>query len=94
MCTLHKGMNMNNGPSPLMITIIAAVLIVIVSVNALLEVGINDVIDGKAELWCEFKDGIRQVDPSLIKYEHEGTWVFTNGHASNCKISKKPGESK
>lgn len=46
------------------------------------------VMEGEADLICVFSYGERKVNPDLIKYEVDGTWVFTNGHSKSCRIVK------
>ena len=47
---------------------------------------IDAVLNGDAHLECHMTDGVRIIDPDMIKYFHEGTWVFTNGHSKSCRI--------
>lgn len=43
---------------------------------------------GEAQLSCLFQDGWRAVEPSKVKDFFGNTWVFTNGSAKRCEVSK------
>lgn len=48
---------------------------------------LNQLDEGKKELWCTFVDGHRKVEPNLIVgKDGRGGWEFTNGSAKSCKI--------
>lgn len=84
-------MNTNNSSSYI---VIAAVLLLAAVGYALVyldsSTSIADVLEGRASLQCHMHDGIRIIDPSMVKYFHEGTWVFTDGgYAKSCRIIHK-----
>lgn len=69
------------------IKIVLAVLVVVGGLGYIIYEDVsntNKVKSGEKILVCEFKDGTREVNPSKIKNYSNGTWHFTNGHASNC----------
>ena len=74
----------------LIVALIAATVFSVV--NAKLNENYYMVMEGDANLVCVFGDGKRIVNPDLIKYEVDGTWVFKNGYSKNCKIIIKSGE--
>ena len=41
---------------------------------------------GEVSLYCYIGSEYRLIEPSKVKDFVEGTWVFTNGGASNCFI--------
>lgn len=41
---------------------------------------------GEVTLYCHIGSEYRLIEPSKVKDFVEGTWVFTNGGASNCFI--------
>ena len=41
---------------------------------------------GEVTLYCYIGSEYRLIEPSKVKDFVEGTWVFTNGGASNCFI--------
>lgn len=50
---------------------------------------VKDAQTGNRTLTCVFADGERVVPPHLIKGNIDGTWIFANGSAKNCKLTKK-----
>lgn len=44
--------------------------------------------NGAYTLTCEMQDGRRVIAPELITDFIEDTWIFTNGSAKNCTITK------
>lgn len=42
----------------------------------------------EAQLSCLFQDGWRVVEPGKVKDFYGNTWIFTNGSASRCEVSK------
>lgn len=45
---------------------------------------LEQVKSGEKNLFCNFKDGVRLVNPEMIKDISDDTWVFENGYAKNC----------
>ena len=44
--------------------------------------------NGAAELYCEFRDGRRKVEPDKVESFSDGRWFFSNGSAVNCAVIK------
>lgn len=44
--------------------------------------------NGTYTLTCEMQDGRRVIAPELITDFIEDTWIFINGSAKNCTITK------
>lgn len=41
---------------------------------------------GEVSLYCHIGSEYRFIEPSKVKDFVEGTWIFTNGSASNCYV--------
>ena len=41
---------------------------------------------GEVSLYCYIGSEYRLIEPSKVKDFVEGTWIFTNGSASNCYV--------
>lgn len=45
---------------------------------------LEQVKSGEKNLFCNFKDGERLVNPDVIVGFNDGVWFFENGYAKNC----------
>lgn len=73
-----------------LLTALTALIIIaaLVTLNAYAGNVEKDVKSGELDLYC-FIDGIeKKINPELIEYELDGYWKFTNGGASNCRVTK------
>ena len=72
------------------IAVITALLIIlIVSIIASERSSFNAVKSGEYTLTCLLGDGYSVVDPDMVVDHIEGTWLFKNGYASNCRLTKR-----
>ena len=71
------------------IAVITALLIIlIVSIIASERSSFNAVKSGEYTLTCLLGDGYSVVDPDMVVDHIEDTWLFKNGYASNCRLTK------
>lgn len=72
-----------------------ALVVAILSLFALITLGedkskvtLKRVQKGEVTLYCHIGSEYRSIEPSKVMDFVEGTWVFTNGGASNCFIER------
>lgn len=49
----------------------------------------KEVKSGERILMCYIGNTEKIIDPDKIKSEFDNNWVFTNGHAKNCRTYRK-----
>jgi hypothetical protein len=49
---------------------------------------LNSVKSGEYSLSCLMQDGDRLIEPEMVVDYVDGLWIFKNGHASTCTLTK------
>ena len=72
----------------ILISIGAAISFGFAAINYAASSDLRAVQSGELELRCVINDEARTIAPSQVTGLMDGVWLFENGHARNCEVSK------